>query len=552
MCPMPSVSNRLRALAPLCLVAAVVPAHAIECHVRSTPLSPGDLAMAHYDYAKAESLYAAEIQAASPSGTQPSPDADRLHAALIRAQIRQSEIAAAEKDAAAWSGAQPGNAWALVALGEVQWREGRPDEAIQSLDHARSIDFCNPQAHADTATIYRMAGLYASAARELTTARRVDPVDPQIELAWLNLQPPATKLTEITSLLSNATFLSANETNNLAREKQRLFNPPLVGCHLATSTASTSIPFRAIQDGPNAPTYWGLDVSFNGKNRRLEIDTGASGLLLTKAAANALHLEPERSIKINGIGDNGAVDSFIARVKSIKIGGLEFQDCDVQVLGTTPKGMAAKDGLIGGNVFAHFLLTLDFPGQVLKLDPLPQRPGDTAAAPALDTGAASVYQAPQDAYRDPSMKDWDLVWRSGHDLIIRVGLNAPMPRRLFILDTGSSLDLISPEAAKEVGKVSSGSFVNVTGISGEAKKTWTTGPLKLYFSRFVAPNTGMISIDTTHLAGDSGIEISGLIGAPTLHQLTFSIDYRDNLVHFSYDPKRISPCVEGFRRADCY
>jgi len=62
----------------------------------------------------------------------------------------------------------------------------------------------------------------------------------------------------------------------------------------------------------------------------------------------------------------------------------------------------------------------------------------------------------------------------------------------------------------------------------------------------------MISIDTTHLAGPAGVEISGLIGAPTLHQLTFSIDYRDNLVHFSYDPKRIAHCVNNVTIADCY
>jgi hypothetical protein len=151
------------------------------------------------------------------------------------------------------------------------------------------------------------------------------------------------------------------------------------------------------------------------------------------------------------------------------------------------------------------------------------------------------------------MKDWDRVWRSGHDLMVSVGLNsATGPRRLFLLDTGSSLDLISPDAAREVGKVSKGSYVNVVGISGKVDKTWTTGPMKLYFSHLVAPNMGMISIDTSNLARGSGTELSGLIGAPTLHQLTFSIDYRDNLVNFSYDPSRITHCVDSVHLADCY
>ena len=37
-----------------------------------------------------------------------------------------------------------------------------------------------------------------------------------------------------------------------------------------------------------------------------------------------------------------------------------------------------------------------------------------------------------------------------------------------------------------------------------------------------------------------------------LHQLTVQIDYRDDLVHFTYDPKRIQHCVAGLELADCY
>ncbi len=508
-------------------------------------MSPGDIAFSHGDYAKAESLYMAE----SKSG----PDADSAHAALIRAQLREAKIADAEKDALEWTGAQPKSAWALVAMAEVRWREGRPDEAERILDTVRAMDYCNAQAHADVANIYRMLGMYASADRELTLARRLDPIDDQIEFAWVRLQPPATRLTEITDILSRDTWLSAEQINRLTREKQRAFDPPGSNCHLVTPLGSTSIPFRGIQNGPRASTYWGLDVAFDGKDRRLKIDTGASGLILSKSAANALHLEPEATFKMRGLGDEGPVDSFVAKVHSIKVGGLEFQDCYVQVLGNTPGVMTADDGLIGGDVFSHFVLTLDFPGHTLKLDPLPPRPGETPdGTPTLDTGVAAAFAEPQDAYRDASMKDWDPVWRSGHNLLMNVRLNATGPWRLFLLDSGSSQDLISPDAAREVARVDKGSWVGIAGISGEVKKTWTTGPMKLYFSHFVAPVQNMIALDTSQIARASGVEVSGIIGTPTLHQFTLSIDYRDNLVHFSYDPKRLQHCVAGIKMADCY
>ena len=445
----------------------------------------------------------------------------------------------------------PDNSWALVALAEVSWREGRTDDAIQTLDSVRLNDYCNSQAHADLATVYRMRGLYASANRELTSARHLDPIDDDIESDWMRLQSRSTQLAEVTTYLDRSTFLSDGERKSLTRWKDQLSQPPASGCHLVTPAASTSIPFRGIQDGPEAPTYWGLEVSFNGKQRRLEIDTGASGLVLNKAAAAALHLEPEHTFKTWGIGDEPDVDSYVAKVKSIKIGGLEFQDCDVQVLG---KGADDGDGLIGGDVFSQFLLTLDFPGHTLKLDPLPARPGETAdkSAPSLETGVSFDSGTPEDAYRDPSMKSWSGVWRSGHDLIIPVRLNEKGPWKLFIIDTGSQMDLISPDAAREVGKVSKGADRDIEGISGKVKKEYTTGPLKLHFGGLVAPNNGLIAIDTSRLGRDAGVEISGFIGAPTLHQLTVSIDYRDDLVHFTFDPKRLTRCVDGIKMADCY
>jgi hypothetical protein len=49
---------------------------------------------------------------------------------------------------------------------------------------------------------------------------------------------------------------------------------------------------------------------------------------------------------------------------------------------------------------------------------------------------------------------------------------------------------------------------------------------------------GMQSFDSKSIAQLSGVEISGIIGFPTLRELVISIDYRDNLVHIVYDPKK--------------
>jgi hypothetical protein len=48
---------------------------------------------------------------------------------------------------------------------------------------------------------------------------------------------------------------------------------------------------------------------------------------------------------------------------------------------------------------------------------------------------------------------------------------------------------------------------------------------------------GVVSIDTSKISKDSGIEVSGLPGASTLNHLTIHIDYQDGLAKFDYESK---------------
>jgi len=46
----------------------------------------------------------------------------------------------------------------------------------------------------------------------------------------------------------------------------------------------------------------------------------------------------------------------------------------------------------------------------------------------------------------------------------------------------------------------------------------------------------LISFDTSGLSKAAGIEISGFLGNTVLRELSISIDYRDGLIKFAYDP----------------
>jgi hypothetical protein len=75
------------------------------------------------------------------------------------------------------------------------------------------------------------------------------------------------------------------------------------------------------------------------------------------------------------------------------------------------------------------------------------------------------------------------------------------------------------------------------GISGKVKKTYYIEPATLTFDVFRLPPLSYFAFDMTTVSHDEGTEVSGMIGLPTLSLLTMTVDYRDNLIKFVYDPK---------------
>ncbi len=323
---------------------------------------------------------------------------------------------------------------------------------------------------------------------------------------------------------------------------------------------------------------YGLDVKLNGHPTRLEIDTGAGGLVVSRAVAERAGLKAFSKAELGGIGDQGYKPGFSAYADSIHIGNLEFQDCPVHVLDT--RNSLDEDGLIGMDVLSAFLVTLDYPMHKLLLGPLPPRPGESAPGePTLKTGdsdeeegeniaehlkeeqgkpalgiqapsnagsapasgnagsSQSVAKAPHDRYIAPEMKDHTKVYRVGHSLILPASLNGK-EMRLFILDTGAFATLISPDAARDVTHVHGDSFDRVKGISGEVKKVYTADSITFHFAHLAETANDVISIDTSRISRNVNMEISGFIGFNTLKLLTIHIDYRDGLVKFDYDPNR--------------
>jgi predicted aspartyl protease len=135
------------------------------------------------------------------------------------------------------------------------------------------------------------------------------------------------------------------------------------------------------------------------------------------------------------------------------------------------------------------------------------------------------------------MEKWTRVFHFGHALLIptRVDNSPPM---LFLIDTGSSVNVLSTRAAKQVTKATLDPNTRVKGLSGNVENVYRAEKADINFGHLAQKNREIVTLDLSNQARHIGTEVSGILGFETLHMLQVKIDYRDGLIDFIYDVKR--------------
>ncbi|MBE7181432.1 MAG: hypothetical protein INR71_09535 [Terriglobus roseus] len=134
------------------------------------------------------------------------------------------------------------------------------------------------------------------------------------------------------------------------------------------------------------------------------------------------------------------------------------------------------------------------------------------------------------------MQDWLRIARIGHNLLLPAALDPKGNVHYMIMDTGAQSSLFSLSLAKETGRLRSSSM-QFRGISGNTKVVYETNNTELFVGNLHLPTDSYYATDLTTISHDLGFEVGGLFGLPTLQRVTIQIDYRDNLLKLSYDPK---------------
>lgn len=466
------------------------------------------------------------------------PQAALAYVGLARVDLKQKRPADAYAAAMKAVELAPYSSDAQVALGEVYFRQGKIPEAETIFVNVINSGAGNARAFLGLARISGAISLYRREKEMIDRAETIDPSDPDIRRYWLGTLPLADRTKALYDYLQADTDDDAETRSALERELtllQQMPSIPTHQCRMTSKISSTQTDLRDLLIDPNHLRGFGLDVKLNGVTSHLMLDTGAGGILIDRKIAEKAGLKEIAETDIRGIGDRGPVGGYVASADSIQIGELEFRDCNVRVMDR--RSVAEEDGLIGGDVFSHFLVDIDMSNGKFRLSQLPARPDQPAPEVALESGAPNPALRFHDRYIAPEMQSYSRVYRFGHMLLIPTKLN-DSDAKLFLIDTGALTSSISPDAAREVTKVSTDPTTQVHGLNGSVKDVFRGNELTLTFGNLRQKNLDIIAFDTKGMSDSVGTEISGILGFTVLRMLDMKIDYRDGLVDFAFDSKR--------------
>jgi tetratricopeptide (TPR) repeat protein len=487
---------------------------------------------------------------------------------LVRSMLKQQKIDESFDAVNKALAVTPDSAALLAVKGDVHFRRAEMSAAETSYLRARTIDPKEVRTYLGLARLYSSYSLYRKAYDLLETAHTLAPTDIEVQRAWLRMLPRKERLAALEAYLAGPHPDDPEETQWMQEYLDFLTataDKPVHTCRLVSKVEQTETKLEVMvaTDGRHMKGI-GLSVNLNDHHARLLLDTGAGGIMVSRKVAEKAGLAQISATHYGGIGDKGLQNGYTAVADHIRIGELEFQDCVVSV--SKKRSVADEDGLIGADVFGAYLVDIDLPGMKLKLSPLPKRPEDTVAPKSLNSEGEEQANAerkeesateqdskqpkpsvpeskparrlPKDRYIAPEMANWTKVFRFGHTILVSTFVN-DSPVLLFGLDTGAFANVLSLREGRQLGKVNSEDRLRVQGLNGEVNKVYSA-KATLRFAHLQQPSMDVVTFDLSPESRRLGTEVSGFLGFAMLRILEVKLDYRDGLVDFEYDPKRVS------------
>jgi tetratricopeptide (TPR) repeat protein len=510
-----------------------------------------------------------EAQARYQEIAQRNPASIPAQVGMIRTLSMQQKFDEAQSAADTALALHPQSAELYLALGDLQFASGKIPDAERSYVKAENLKPGDPTAYINLARVYRAYSLLHRAYENMKRAHELAPNNVPVQLLWFNSLPQQDRVAALQVFLAKPglTPQTIKPLQQYLTFLKKNADAPAHPCQLVSNVKETETKLYAIARGGSQLGASGLAVKVNKEELHLALDTGGSGILLGRAAAERLGLQRLAYHPIFGVGDQGTQGGYTAAADRIRIGDLEFSDCTVRVTDkATP--VTGQDGLIGSDVFGAYLIDIDTPGGKLRLSPLPKRPDEAAAPTALKTmsrdsqeletedspatsggkpGSPATTNLPKDAYVAPDMAKWTKVYRFRNLLLVPTKVDNTGPL-LFLMDTGSFNNVLSTQTAKQLSQVHTDPSTHITGLSGAVGNVYRADKATLQFGRYEQENQDVVTFDLTSMTRQTGTLVSGILGYNMLRILQVKIDYRDGLVDFVFDPNHIPKQIEMKRK----
>ena len=429
------------------------------------------------------------------------------HAGLVRSLLKADDVKTAEESSQKALAAFPESAIIHAVRGDVYYRRGLVPQADDEYKAALKLDDKCARAWLGQGKVDAVYVRRSQSKTAIAKAHDLDPDDSDAFYEWAIRLPYPENVAALERHL--AEFHNDPEEERHEHEYKD-FVKALAGRRTwipAREVERTEMKMEALTVGAHFVLRgYGIRARLNDRATvTLLVDTGSSGITITRKLAEKIGASKLAEQALEGVGKSGPAVGYKAWVDKVVIGDLEFHDCFVQA---TPREIAEVDGIIGMDVFSQYLVTLDLPARKLRLEPMPARSND--GEPAHSEAFSQAFSI-------------------GHFLLLpaEVGKKAS---GLFVIDSGSNANTVSPELARSIPEMRAFNSP-MSGASGVVNSAFIADDAMLRFAK-ISRNDRISTLDLHSVSKDLGIEVSGQIGFSAMQDMKLTIDYRDGLVRF--------------------
>ncbi|MBV8551087.1 MAG: aspartyl protease family protein [Acidobacteriaceae bacterium] len=466
---------------------------------------------------------AADFKTAIPllqAAVAKTPKDPALQGALLSSLVYEGHVDEAAALSAEDEESFPNSPDVMAARGDFAFYMG--DMAAAEKLWVAAANQKNHSAHAyyGLYRLYKAASMYRAARLRCFTAYQLDPDDALIAKAWMNYLPADKRKDALPAFVAAHPWLYPKYD---ARQETTAAVDTEIKDHKAFELdgdpKEEDVRLYELRDSPTRVRGVGVEFSINGSRPlHLLLDTGASGILLSQSAIDKAGLQHLGTTESWGIGDKGIRSGFVAVSDNCRIGPLSFKTCVVEALEGKGRVAGDEDGLIGTDVFAAYLIHIDFQQHLMHLSPLPPRPPN-----------------PQEYDREtgPAQNGFSPVFRFGHQLMIPTTLN-DKSTGLFLIDTGSNMSNVDSTFARLSTKIHGNEYMRVHGISGEVKDVFEADKAVIRFAVYRQRNIGLTAFNLNNSPYHEEVRMDGILGLPVLSLFRLTLDYRNGLVKFDY------------------